>query len=739
MKALKDCELLAPAGDKNSFYAAIAHGANAVYLGTSDFSARASAENFSLDELGYYIKYAHFFGVKVHVALNTIVKQNELEKFPDVAAKVCAAGADALIVQDIFLAPLLRERCPGCELHLSTQAGVNNAEGALIAKRYGFSRVIPARETPIHELTAISAVCETEAFVQGALCTAFSGQCYMSSFAGGYSGNRGRCKQPCRREYVLAGEKRYALSTSDLCVGERVKELCAAGVTAFKIEGRMRRAEYVAAAVDYYREILDTGVSSPEKKSALMRAYNRGDYTEGLNFGQKNDFLSPSVQGHIGECVGKVTAIKGNRISVSGNRNFTKDDCFKILRGMKETGSAVATKSGKGSEFVLVKQGEARPGDSVRITTDVSLFAALTAKKASREIKVFFRAAGGEKAFARAECAGRAVIAETEEPLREAASRALTADDVKEIFLKTDNYPYSPVTETEITGKIFAARSVLNALRRELYAKLFDAFAPHRAPSTDLTIPACPAGKASGKLAVIAEDFSFAPKARPFEAIFSPADYNDDAAFEAFFKNTEGRKKYLYVPALLGSDDERIIAERIKGFDGVYGENLAAIALKEKYGVGLFAGTGFNIFNGADIAGITEFTDKYAYSKELSLKEIRELNAGGYLFTRGDVKVMDLGYCPYGKRCDRCNAPLRDVLTDYAGRKFKLRRIRLASCRFEIYNPQILCALAPANANLIFNAVLRAPEEALTLLNASDKEVKSLFECTAGASVRGVL
>lgn len=739
MKALKDCELLAPAGDKNSFYAAIAHGADAVYLGTSDFSARASAENFSIEELGHYVKYAHFFGVKVHVALNTLVKQNELKNFLDVAREACAAGADALIVQDVFLAPLLLKLCPGCELHLSTQAGVNNAEGALMAKKYGFTRVIPARETSADELRAISAVCETEAFVQGALCTAFSGQCYMSSFAGGSSGNRGRCKQPCRREYFFGGEKRYALSTSDLCVGERVKELCAAGVTAFKIEGRMRRPEYVAAAVDYYREILDTGKSSPEKRSALMRAYNRGDYTEGLNFGQKKDFLSPYVQGHIGEYVGKITAIKGNRISVSGNRNFVKDDCFKILRGMKETGSALAVKSGKGSDFVLVKQGDARPGDSVRITTDVSLFAALAAKKASREIKVFFRAAIGERAYAAAECAGRRASAETKEPLTEAASRALTADDVKEVFLKTDNYPYSPVTETEISGKVFAPRSALNALRRELYAKLFDAFAPRKASSTETTLPEYPAGKASGKLAVIAEDFSFAPKARPFDAIFSPADYNDDAAFEAFFENTEGRKRYLYLPAPLSSADERIVAEKIKGFDGIYGENIAAAAFAEKYGAELFAGTGFNIFNGADIAGITEFTEKYVFSKELSLKEIGELNAAGYLFSRGDVKVMDLGYCPYGKRCERCPAPARDALTDYAGRKFKLRRIRLASCRFEIYNPQILCSLAPANANLIFNAVLRAPEEALTLLNASDKEVKSLFECTAGASVRGVL
>lgn len=740
MTALKDCELLAPAGDKASFYAAIAHGADAVYLGTSDFSARASAENFSLDELDRYIKYAHFFGVKVYVALNTLVKDNELTGFLDTAAAACAAGADALILQDIFLAEPLRARCPDCVLHLSTQGGVNNVEGARIAKEYGFTRVIPSRETSIRELGKIAEVCETEAFVQGALCTAFSGQCYMSSFAGGSSGNRGRCKQPCRREYTFAGEKCYALSTSDLSVGERIKELAAAGVTSFKIEGRMRRAEYVAAATDYYREIISTGTSSVRKKSALMRTYNRGNYTEGLAFGQNNGFLSRSVQGHIGEFVGKITAIKGNRIAVSGNLDVAKGDYFKILRGMKETGGAIADRSGKSSDFVIVKQGDVRLGDGVGITTDIRLNAALTEEMPRQKIEVRFCASSGEKAVASAAYRGIWVTAETDVELEAASKRGLTEAEVKEVFFKTDEYPYLPSVTAEIHGNVFAPRSVLNALRRKLYAALFDAFGSHKKyPSATVRDTAYEAvRRPSGKLAVMAEDFSFARGDLPFIAIFAPSDYNDDKAFSDFFACASDREKYLYVPALLDTDDVKLVAARLAGFDGIYGENLAAVALARRYGVKLFAGTGFNITNSADVRGIMRVAEHFALSKELSLKESYALG-GGFIFARGDIKVMDLGYCPYGKVCERCPARVRDHYTDYAGRKFTLRRVRLASCRFELYNPQILNAAASTEDDRLVSVVLRSASEARDVLTASPEALRERFDVTAGNSRRGVL
>ena len=224
-------------------------------------------------------------------------------------------GTDAIILQDVFLGKIAHEKYPEIVLHLSTQAGVCNVYGAKFAKECGFSRVILARETPLSEIAKIAEIIETETFVHGALCTCFSGQCYFSSFAGGNSGNRGRCKQPCRKKYAYDRngntEKNYALSLSDLCVGEDITKLINAGVVSFKIEGRMRRPEYVAAAVRYYRNLLDGKGDNASALSDLKRTYNRGNYTKGLAFGQDKRFLSTAIQGHLGEKVGVVKVING--------------------------------------------------------------------------------------------------------------------------------------------------------------------------------------------------------------------------------------------------------------------------------------------------------------------------------------------------------------------------------------------------------------------------------------------
>jgi len=190
-------EILAPAGDKNSVYAAVYSGADAIYLGMKSFSARSSAENFDFESFEEISALCRSFGVKVYVAMNTLVKDSELKSFIDTAIEVWNRGADAIIVSDIFLGRFLKKNFPEMIIHLSTQAGVCNAYGAAVAKEYGFDRVILARETSLADIKEIAKIIETEVFIQGALCTCFSGQCYLSSFAGGNSGNRGRCKQPC--------------------------------------------------------------------------------------------------------------------------------------------------------------------------------------------------------------------------------------------------------------------------------------------------------------------------------------------------------------------------------------------------------------------------------------------------------------------------------------------------------------------------------------------------------------
>ena len=253
-------EILAPAGDTATARAALNAGADAVYLGMTRFSAREGAANFAREELRATVLHAHLLGAKVYVCLNTLVKDDETEGFFEAARTAYECGADAVLLQDIFLGKVLKEAYPQMTLHLSTQAGCCNEWGARLAKEYGFSRVVLARETAAEDIAAIAKIIETEVFVQGALCACFSGQCYLSSFAGNNSGNRGRCKQPCRKRYSIdrAGyeERAYALSPSDLSLGRRVRELQEYGVCSLKIEGRMRRPEYVAAAVSYYRAIL---------------------------------------------------------------------------------------------------------------------------------------------------------------------------------------------------------------------------------------------------------------------------------------------------------------------------------------------------------------------------------------------------------------------------------------------------------------------------------------------------
>ena len=216
-------EILAPAGDEQTAYAALRAGADAIYLGLTRFSARESAENFCVSALERLTREAHLLGAKVYVALNTLIKDDELSDFFASAREAWNAGADAILIQDIFLGRALKELYPEIVLHLSTQAGCCNVHGARLAKACGFSRVVLARETPLADIAKISEIIETEAFVQGALCTCFSGQCYLSSFAGNNSGNRGRCKQPCRKRYSVdrAGfdSPAYAISLADLSVG----------------------------------------------------------------------------------------------------------------------------------------------------------------------------------------------------------------------------------------------------------------------------------------------------------------------------------------------------------------------------------------------------------------------------------------------------------------------------------------------------------------------------------------
>ncbi|MBR4949764.1 MAG: U32 family peptidase, partial [Clostridia bacterium] len=275
-------EVLAPAGSFDALKAAVNNGADAVYLGAGDFNARVFAKNFSREELCHGVKYAHLRGVKIYITLNTLLFDREKEEFINLIKFLEEIGVDAFIVTDLGAVEIIKENCPQMELHASTQLTCHNLEGVKYLEGVGFSRVVLSRELSFENIKYIvkNTSCEIEVFVHGALCMSYSGQCYLSSVAGERSGNRGKCAQPCRQEYNLMGKKGYFLSLKDNCLLSEVKKLSELGVHSFKIEGRMKRPEYVSSAVRTYKKALETGYELKDEKY-LEKVFSRQGFTKG--------------------------------------------------------------------------------------------------------------------------------------------------------------------------------------------------------------------------------------------------------------------------------------------------------------------------------------------------------------------------------------------------------------------------------------------------------------------------
>lgn len=729
-------EILAPAGNRECALAAIHNGADSIYLGYSAFSARAFSDNFDLTALGEMIAYAHLFGVKVYVTMNTLVKESEREEFVRTLLAVHNAGADGILLQDIFLGKYIHERYPAVVLHLSTQAGANNVDGALLAKEYGFSRVVLARETALEDIRAIASVIETEVFIQGALCSSFSGQCYFSSFVGGNSGNRGRCKQPCRRLYSLeGGEQNYALSLADLCVGEDVDKLLSAGVYSLKIEGRMRRPEYVAAAVRYYRGLLE----KTDKKSFdpghalsdLKRTYNRGNYTKGLAFGQDKRFLSSAVQGHIGEKVGVIKVINGQYF-VECREAFSVGDGFKILREGKEVGGGMFVKSVQRG-FILSSRSRLRSGDGVFVTTDTSLNARLGSAERTVPIEVHVTAKEGEKMTAM----GEGVSLCSEFCLQTAKSAPMSEANVEDCFRKTDGLPFDVRVTAEVVGSPFAVKSQLNAFRREFFARLKERMSGMVAVRYEYIPDEAPPMEKRGKNGLTAVMGASFEGVTADIYIHKPTDY---AVLDGDYPLPQG-ENFLWLPPFLSGKELQKTEKRLERFDGIYAEGMYGVTLARRLGKKLFAGTGFNLSNRI-AAGRADF-DYYVLSKELDFDEQRSLSDGrAFVLSAGSLKLMDFVYCPFGKRCGECRTKTLSSLRDEGDRTFTLRRYKVdGECRFELYNCASLLALQDFSGVLVDLSALPMPEaKRLSAVMGEEGKMKEILQpVTAGHSKKSVL
>lgn len=353
---IKNVELLSPVGDFDCLKAAVQNGADSVYFGADSFSARASAKNFSLNELHSAITYAKMRNVKTHLTLNTLVKNDEFTDAITIAKVAYEAGIDALIVQDLGLAQYLISNFPDLPIHASTQMTIYNLEGALMAEKIGYSRAVLARELSIPEIEHICKNCniEIETFIHGALCISYSGQCLLSSMIGGRSGNRGKCAQPCRLPYTLLKsssqstsilDSGYLLSTKDVCGLDFIPKLINAGVKCFKIEGRMKSPEYVATVTKLYRKYIDLALSnSPyivdySDRKILLQVFNRGGFSSGhLESEYNKDLVFSEKSNNMGLFLGTVQKYNKDKghITLTSNEILAIGDTISLE---KETGT----------------------------------------------------------------------------------------------------------------------------------------------------------------------------------------------------------------------------------------------------------------------------------------------------------------------------------------------------------------------------------------------------------------
>ena len=481
-------EVLAPAGSYESFHAAIAAGADAVYLAGNLFGARAFAQNFSEEELLHVIDEAHLHGRKIYLTVNTLLKEKELEeKLYTYLEPYYNEGLDAVIVQDYGVLRFIRQHFPGLALHASTQMTVTGPEGASLLADYGVERVVPARELSLKEVETIKKATqmEMECFVHGALCYCYSGQCLMSSMIGGRSGNRGQCAQPCRLPYTYKGKNGYLMSLKDICTLESIPDLIEHGIDSFKIEGRMKKPEYVAGVTAMYRKYTDLYLEHGREKfrvkksdlEELMDLYNRGGFHSGYYFVHNGpEMLCTNRPNHAGTKAAKVLGQKGRELQISVLKDLSKGDVLEFPSGHGDYTLGKDWKKGERQTILLPKNQREKKGAWIFRTRCNALLQRLNQTYVNAKLqepisgRVVLKP--GEKAVLELRFTGRngtkTVIRVKGERIAPAENRPLTEEQVTKALAKTGNTPfYFETLDVKLEGDCFCPIQQLNTLRRQ--------------------------------------------------------------------------------------------------------------------------------------------------------------------------------------------------------------------------------------------------------------------------------
>lgn len=515
----KKIELLSPAKDLSTAIAAIDHGADAVYIGADDFSARSAAAN-AIDDIAALASYAHRYRARVYVALNTIIYDGELERVREMVYRLHEAGADALIVQDMAL---LEMELPPIELHASTQCDIRDAAKASFLHEAGFTRVVAARETPLSSLREMaSAGVEVEAFVHGALCVCYSGQCYMSQAFASRSANRGRCAQICRLPYDLTdGQGRkitktpvHALSLKDMDRSAHLGDMIDAGVTSFKIEGRLKDASYVKNITAWYRKKLDEAINSREGFSRSSdgvsdisftpdpkRSFNRG-FTDYFLGGQTaSDVWNPVTPKSTGEPAGKITRIASACIETDSPLQLGNGDGFLFAAPSGRTGGFRIDRAEGRTIYPTAMPEGVETGSLLYRNYDNAFERALAGKTASRHIAVDISLEDSPGGYSLAISDGYGFSASAYRACEKEDARTPQREKIISDISKLGGTEFSVRTvAVKFSGERFIPGSLMSSMRRECCLKLREArmrdiagsgtVKPHAYPSVPVGTPA---------------------------------------------------------------------------------------------------------------------------------------------------------------------------------------------------------------------------------------------------------
>lgn len=721
-------EILAPVGSKENFKIAIRSGADAVYLGLPKFNARMKADNITLEDLPELVRYAHLKQVKVYITLNTLLTNNEIKECILLVKECMQANVDAFIVQDYGLIYVLKDVFPDIVLHGSTQLGVHNVRGARIAKTLGLSRVVLSREVTLKDIKAIkqSVDIELETFVQGAMCVAFSGNCYLSSIKCGASGNRGECKQLCRLPYTLtaniSGNTKsakttqatgYMISPRDNCMLDYLRELVDIGVESFKIEGRLRNSNYLATATSVYRQALDCithNKSFDEKyaKKELSKVFSRGEFVSG--YFETNDIIESKQNSHLGEYIGKViscTRFKDMyKITVQASRKLNTGDGLKFVGDNNTMSMGVGNIEYNGNNIVLFGKNYIEDDTKIYITYDSSRkYDVDLSKKARIKFKLIAKIDEPVKLEIswlensnpdnQQNQSEDVIIKNTiiGDVCQLAKNRPITKEAIINQLQKVDKEMFDLIgIQVHLNGDIFLSLSTINELRR----KAIDSLIP------SIEISQCELPKiitvdtVFGRLAIV-DEYALNKDLQGFDGlILSPTKYNVDtiSKFKAKYDCFEFASPLIVNLPIIAMVDDLVVIDQIVDIfksDCVFiANNIYALDYINS-GATIWAGSGLNISN--DFASSLLMTlgcEQVVSNIEKWCPTIK----GSYKHVGGNATLMTFAHCPNKtlkvSSCNHCSACNNLTLNATSGSKYTIRRYTIANCYFELVDDREL-------------------------------------------------